>query len=55
MLPSVLAGMEYKVFYIKKHNGNWARWHSTNSTNQETYKKYLQGIKPRFVNEFKNK
>lgn len=55
VLPSVLAGMEYKVFYIKKHNGNWARWHSTNATNQETYKKYLQGIKPRFVNEFKNK
>lgn len=54
ILPSVLGGMEYKVFYIKKHNGNWARWHSTNPSNQETYKKFLESIKPRFVNEFEN-
>ncbi|WP_336689650.1 MULTISPECIES: hypothetical protein [unclassified Chryseobacterium] len=44
ILPSVLAGMEYKAFYIQKHNGNWARWHSTESEAQETYRKYLEGI-----------
>lgn len=56
VLPSVLAGMEYKAFYINKHNGNWARWHSTKASNQQTYKKHIESIKPRFVNEFeKNK
>jgi hypothetical protein len=30
IFPSVLAAMKYKVFYIKKYNGNYARWHSTN-------------------------
>ncbi len=54
ILPSVLAGMEYKAFYIKKHNGNWARWHSTKASNQATYKKHIESIKPRFVNEFEN-
>lgn len=52
IFPSVLGGMEYKVFYINKHNGNWARWHSTDTTIQTTYKKHLENIKPRFVNEF---
>ncbi|MPS72951.1 MAG: hypothetical protein E2590_07325 [Chryseobacterium sp.] len=56
VLPSVLAGMEYKAFYIKKHNGNWAKWHSTKESNQKTYKTHIESIKPRFVNEFeKNK
>lgn len=52
IFPSVLGGMEYKAFYINKHNGNWARWHSTNTTIQSTYKKHLEDIKPRYVNEF---
>lgn len=52
VFPSVLGGMEYKVFYINKHNGNWARWHSTDTTIQATYKKHLENIKTRFVNEF---
>lgn len=52
VFPSVLGGMEYKAFYINKHNGNWARWHSTDTTIQATYKKHLEDIKPRFVNEF---
>lgn len=51
VLPSVLAGMEYKVFYINKHNGNWARWHSTDATAQTTYKEYIEKITPKFVNE----
>ena len=54
VLPSVLAGMEYKAFYINKHNGNWARWHSTKASNQQTYKTHIESIKPRFVNEFEN-
>jgi hypothetical protein len=52
IFPSVLGGMEYKAFYINKHNGNWARWHSTNTTIQSTYKKHLENIRPRYVNEF---
>lgn len=56
ILPSVTAGMEYKAFYINKYNGNWARWHSTEETAQKNYKKYIEKITPRFVNEFeKNK
>jgi hypothetical protein len=52
ILPSVIAGMEYKAFYINKYNGNWARWTSTNSSVQETYKKYISTITAKFVNEF---
>ncbi len=52
IMPSVLGGMEYKVFYINKHGGNYARWHSTNAAAQETYKTYLNEIRPRFTNEF---
>lgn len=44
--------MEYKVFYINKHNGNWARWRSTDATIQAAYKKHLENIKSRFVDEF---
>ncbi|EKT3967487.1 hypothetical protein NTJ12_002579 [Flavobacterium psychrophilum] len=36
ILPSVIGGMEYKVFYIKKHNNNYARWHSTDASKQES-------------------
>ena len=52
VLPSVLAGMEYKANYINRHNGNWARWHSTKESNQRAYREYIKTIKPRFVNEF---
>lgn len=55
ILPSVLAGMEYKAFYIKKYNGNWARWHSTKESNQKVYEIYIKSIKPRFINEIENK
>lgn len=55
ILPSVLAGMEYKAFYITKYNGNWARWTSTDSSVQETYKKYINTITAKFVNEFESK
>lgn len=52
VFPTVLSAMEFKVAYINKYNGNYARWHSTNTTVQANYKKALQGIIPRFVNEF---
>jgi len=52
ILPSVIGGMEYKVFYIKKHENNYARWNSTNSNTQKNYRSYLEKITPKFVNEF---
>lgn len=52
VFPTVLSAMEFKVAYINKYNGNYARWHSVNITVQENYKKALQGIIPRFINEF---
>ncbi|UOX35487.1 peptidoglycan DD-metalloendopeptidase family protein [Flavobacterium sediminilitoris] len=49
-LPSVLAGMEYKVKYIIKYNGNYARWFNKNSeTAQKAYVTSLRGIRARFV------
>ncbi|WP_339456192.1 M23 family metallopeptidase [Pseudomonas sp. EA_65y_Pfl1_P120] len=49
VLPSVLAGMEYKVAYITKWGGNWARWHSTKIGAQTAYKTHIQAIRARFV------
>lgn len=51
VLPSVLAGMEYKAMYINKYNGNWARWHSTNSDVQAVYREHIEKIKAKFTNE----
>ena len=53
VMPSVLAGMEYKAYYINKHNGNWARWHSTQTQAQEAYKKAIEQIKARIIDEIK--
>ncbi|BAM32814.1 lipase family protein [Helicobacter cinaedi CCUG 18818 = ATCC BAA-847] len=55
VMPSVLAGMEYKAYYINKHNGNWARWHSTQTQAQEAYKKAIEQIKARIVDEIVGK
>ncbi|MWV10838.1 hypothetical protein F3I62_01920 [Pseudomonas sp. R-28-1W-6] len=52
VLPSVLAGMEYKANYINKHGGNWARWHSTDTNVQTVYRTHIEAIRARFVNEF---
>lgn len=49
VLPSVIAGMEYKAAYIKRHNGQWARWHSTDTNVQAVYKKHIEAIRARFV------
>lgn len=55
IFPTVIAAMEYLVFYINKYNGNYARWHSTNSVAQEAYKKILDKIIPRIVNKIEEK
>lgn len=55
VLPSVLAGMEYKVSYINKHGGNWARWHSTDTSVQSVYRTHIEAIRAKFVNEFEEK
>ena len=51
-MPSVKATMEYLVYYIRKHNNNYARWHSTKASAQEAYRSHLQGIVPRIVKSF---
>lgn len=52
-LPTVLAGMEYKAEYIKRYDGNYARWfNKDNAIAQEAYRESLKGIKPRIVDGF---
>ena len=52
-MPSVKAGMEYLVYYIKKHNNNYARWYSLNEEHQRLYRQRVQSIKSRIVNKIK--
>ncbi|QYS85573.1 hypothetical protein JJC03_10155 [Flavobacterium oreochromis] len=52
VMPSVLAAMLYLVDYIIRHDGNWARWHSTKKENQESYRESMKGVIPRFVRSF---
>ncbi|MGL5129314.1 MAG: M23 family metallopeptidase [Aeromonas popoffii] len=52
--PSVVAAMEYKVFYIKKYDGNWARWHNASDPKiQEAYRNYISKIKPKISDSIK--
>ena len=45
--------MEYKAEYIKRYDGNYARWYNaTDLEAQETYKKQLEGIKAKIVEKF---
>lgn len=49
-LPSVVAGMEYKIKYIIKYNGNYPRWfNKSDATAQKTYINSLKNIKAKFV------
>jgi hypothetical protein len=50
----ITAAMVYKPEYIKRYNGNWARWHSTSVSHQAADRKYIEGIRPRIVNSFKD-
>jgi hypothetical protein len=51
-MPSVVAAMMFKVNYIQGHDGNYARWFSTNPQTQEIYRKKIQAITPKIVNGF---
>lgn len=47
--------MEYKAEYIKRYNGNYARWYNaTDASAQEKYRETLKGIKSKIVDSFKN-
>lgn len=48
-LSSVLIGMEYKINYIIKYNGNYARWYNTKTDAQEKYRSSLLNIKAKFI------
>ena len=51
-LSSVEIGMEYKIKYIIKYNGNYARWFNKDSSSaQTTYRASLVGIKAKFIQE----
>jgi hypothetical protein len=42
--------MEYKIKYIIKYNGNYARWYNkTDADAQEKYRASLKGVKARFI------
>ncbi|EPV8380496.1 hypothetical protein ACW7PC_004595 [Klebsiella pneumoniae] len=52
VFDSVESSMEYIVYYINKHGGNYARWYSTQDSAQKLYREECGAIKPRFTNEF---
>lgn len=47
--PSVTDFAVYLAEYIKRHNGNWARWNSLNPLAQTEYTNRVNSIIPRFV------
>lgn len=53
VMPSVEAGMMFKVDYINRYNGNYARWHSINPKVQDAYKNGLKGVRARITESFK--
>lgn len=54
-LPSVIIGMEYKIKYIIKYNGNFERWfNKSDETARSTYRSTLRSIRARFVQEIAN-
>ena len=52
VFDSVESSMEYIVYYINKHDGNYARWYSTQDSAQKLYRKECGAIIPKFTNEF---
>lgn len=52
VFDSVESSMEYIVYYINKHGGNYARWYSTQDSAQKLYREECGTIKPKFTNEF---
>ncbi|WP_373226625.1 hypothetical protein [Enterobacter cloacae complex sp. ESBL7] len=51
IFPSVLAAMEYKVDYINRNGGNWARWHSRDPSVQEYYRTAISKMRHPFIDE----
>ncbi|EGG6883832.1 hypothetical protein HI972_002864 [Salmonella enterica] len=49
---SVESSMEYIVYYINKHSGNYSWWYSTQESAQKLYRKECGAIIPKFTNEF---
>jgi hypothetical protein len=52
IMPTVTAAMMFKANYIMGHDGNYARWFSTNPQAQELYRSRIQAITPKIVNGF---
>jgi hypothetical protein len=52
IFESVYHAMSYLVSYINRHNGNYARWYSTNRGNQTIYINALNSVRPRIVDSF---
>lgn len=46
---NVYDAMEYLSDYIDRHNGNFARWNSTNTTKQQKYSSIVNSIKNQYV------
>lgn len=51
VFPSVLASMEYKIDYINRYKGNWARWHTLDETTQINYRNLILKIRYPFTKE----
>lgn len=51
-VSKVLVGMTYVAEYIKKYDGNYARWFSKDVSKQEVYRQTLAQIHSRIVNKF---
>lgn len=52
IMPSVGAAMMFKANYIQGHDGNYARWFSTNPQAQALYRTKIQSITPKIVSGF---
>lgn len=50
IFDSVYAAMYALAEYIKRYNGNYARWYSTTAEGQQLYRERLALVMPRIVN-----
>lgn len=48
---SVYAAMYALAEYIKRHNGNYARWYSTTAEGQQLYRNKLANVRARIVDD----
>jgi hypothetical protein len=52
VVASVQTAMNYVAKYIQNHDGNYARWNSTDPKVQEIYRTQLLKITPHIVDSF---